>query len=577
MKLNKICLIALSSLIIVNINAMPVYMDNEMYLEARSGKYVEDRGVLVENEPDLGYLVYRDSVGKERTIKYNELDVVVEKQPYYESYDKMGYIDELFPNFEFDSRDSDMRNIAIGDSIYLRFDTNNNLKYISATSDYIMRYGKIHTLDKNNKLIMIRDDKNRLYTYEYSDDITISKKGKILNINQVREGEYIKLLLKQNILSAGELDEILVEVVVDGDTRIIENLYTGQMLNLDTYKKEINLSNGKRLSDNGLIDTKAVLKLAIEPSSLLAYSRGKQVSVDYIKRYLKQSNVYTATEKFMGKERVAKINFNDTKEKLLPTSEVIYSAPGVVKLRSGESLVVSNDAIVVKDNRLVEPHSILVGDRLQTVITGNNTLSLAKVSTPISTEKLEVFRGRIREIEDNDSFEVETFSLLDENVWYYYPQPRTFTIDKNTKLFKEDGIVDGGIDGFISYGEDSNRNSVYTVIANGDRALSIIDMPYTKESIRGVIYKVEKDMVYLKDVYYYNRKKDTWDLFSNKNIGVSIAVKPNSVIVKNGDLTRIDTLEKGDTLSVMIEDNIKELVEDKDRQVTVDGYLLEVR
>ena len=80
------------------------------------------------------------------TATYYPYDLQVEKQPYYESEDKIGYLDEMFPNFSYDPRDTDISNIKAGDCIYVRKNQEGVITYISAYNDYIMRYGKIISL-----------------------------------------------------------------------------------------------------------------------------------------------------------------------------------------------------------------------------------------------------------------------------------------------------------------------------------------------------------------------------------------------------------------------------------------------
>ena len=110
---------------------IPNYYNETEYNEANSNVIREARGVVVENDPTLGYLTYRTSSGV-RTANYYRDSIEVEKQPYYESADRIGYIDQLFPNFQFDPRDTTIDTIKPGDNVYLRFNGDGNITYISA-------------------------------------------------------------------------------------------------------------------------------------------------------------------------------------------------------------------------------------------------------------------------------------------------------------------------------------------------------------------------------------------------------------------------------------------------------------
>ncbi len=76
--------------------------------------YSELRGIVVENNTEYGYIVVIDNNGKKVTKNYYTDQIEVEKQPYYESGDDIGYLDQMFPNFEYDPRDTTIDEIEPG-------------------------------------------------------------------------------------------------------------------------------------------------------------------------------------------------------------------------------------------------------------------------------------------------------------------------------------------------------------------------------------------------------------------------------------------------------------------------------
>ena len=536
------------------------YLTQEEYRDVVNDNYYEDRGIVVENRPSLGYLVYKNGYGQEITAAYYPYEVQVEKQPYYEEEDRIGYLDEMFPNFTYDPRDTDISNIKPGDCIYLRMNKDNNITYISAYNDYVMRYGKIISFDFNTGTtlsLQLQDDKGNVYYYEIDATTPITKGSKLINASAMKVGDWAKLLVCEKILGEGIIDEEVLEIVVDNDT----------------YKKLINIKNAQTLGKSAWTTYKSLVRVGIDANTAEAYYNGNRISADYMNRYMKNSDgyVYIAAESYKGSENAVKLNFQGAYQKTLPPSQVISATANSVKLLSGETITISNDSIVVRDKRLVGAPNIMVGDTLQAVLTGENNLAVGRVtSTPTETGTLQVYRGRIKKITTGESFKVETFSLLQDNIWYYHPTPQTFTIDMNTKFYSTEGLVTGGIDKFVAHGAESNIGNVFTIIAMGDQVHAVVDMPYTLEATRGEIYAIDGENIQIKDVYYYDPKKNNWSEYSQKNLGGTITLGANTMIIKNGKVVPASKLEVGDTVSAMVDANFKTA------KGTVTGYIIYV-
>lgn len=553
--------------------SVPVYYDQQEYMDTLYDNYSEDRGIVIENNPQLGYITYRNSNGATITRSYYANEISVEKQPYYETEDKIGYLDEMFPYFKYDSRDTTIGSIKAGDCIYIRMDKDKYVTYISAYNDYIMRYAKVNTFNFNSEgatNIILEDERGNIYSYDLDLSTPVTKGGVPGSISIIKPGDWVKILVSQKILGEGIIEENIEEVVVDNDTRIISNIYRGQVTAIDKYKNLLNLKNAQALGKLNWGSYNNLLRLNINTQNIKPYLIGNQVSLDYISRNLKnaQGYAYVAAENYKGKEYAAKINFQSKLQNTLEPSTVTYASSGVIKLLSGETLYVAEDAIIVRDNKLVESHNIMVGDVLQAVVTGGNKLAVGKVSSDVTTASLEVFRGRIKKIKDSEEFQFETFSLLDGNKWYFHPTPRTFSIDVDTKFYDEGGYVVGGIDKFLAYGEESEVDNVYTVVAVGDKAHMIVKMPYVTNAAKGQVYKVDDNSIGIKDVYYYHKSQKKWLEYSKKNIGATINVGANSIIIKDGKVIPPSKLQKGDIISAMISTNLK------DTTGSADGYII---
>ena len=552
------------------------YLTQSEYSDVLYDNYTEDRGIVVENCPDLGYLVYKNNKGQVITRNYFSGEVTVEKQPYYEEEDRIGYLDELFPNFTYDPRDSYMENIGAGDCVYIRMNAEGYITYISAYNDYIMRYGKIVSFNYNEGStvsLQLQDERGSLYYYDVDLKTPVTKGKKNIALNAIKNGEWAKILVSQKILGEGIIGEDVLEIVLDNDTRMISNVYRGQLTSLDSFKKVLNIKNVQSLGKNAWGSYGSLMGLGIDGNTAAIYNGGARVSADYLNRYLINTDgyVYVAAENYKGKENAVKLNVQGKYEKTLPTTKVISSTLSTVKLLSGENLTISEDSILIRDNRLVDAGSIVVGDAIQAVVTANDRLAVGVLSTEnVKTGSLSVYRGRVKKVTGGESFEVQTFSMLEDNKWYYYPTPQIFTIDASTRFYTEAGIVEGGINNFFSYGKDSTVGEVYTIIADGEHALMVVDMPYVIESIKGEVYKTEQGEVDLKDVYYFNTSSKKWMEYSKKNVGATVTTAENTVAIKNGKIVPVSALEAGDQVKVMVDQNLKTAGN------SVKGYILVV-
>jgi hypothetical protein len=562
---------------------IPNYYTEDEYNEAKSNTINEAYGVIVENNSMLGYLIYRNADGATKTANYYRDSLEVEKQPYYESIDRIGYIDELFPSFQFDARDTTIDTIKAGDSVYMRFNSLGEVTYISAYNDYIMRYGKVVNFDTQAVdlygYLTIQDEKGEQYTYNVPLLTPISKKTSSYTLGSLKVGEWVKLLVVQRLFGEGIIEEEVLEIVVDDDYKTITGIYRGELLQIDNYKNLLRLKNTQLLKKSGWSAYSDITNLNLDTKTLAAYYLGNQISVDYMTRALRNTEgyVYAALENYMGKDSAVKLNFQSKKQTTLPTTQIIYSAPGIIRLLTGETIYVAEDAIVVRDKRLIDGNAIMVGDTVQVILTGADKAAIINVLPDQTQTSLQIFRGRIKKVQDREQFEVETFSILEDYTWYYHPTPRTFNIDAYTKFYKGEGLVENGVNSFLSYGETTEVGNVYTLAVVGDQVTYLTDMPYTKEAIVGTIYESDATGFKLQDVQYYDTTYKRWLTWSKKNVGVKVELPDNSMVVKGGTIVKKTALEEGDKVIVMLDDALITTSTDTQTQPSVKGYIVSVQ
>ena len=334
----------------------------------------------------------------------------------------------------------------------------------------------------------------------------------------------------------------------------------------------VNLKSTQQLGKAGWGPYSSLTRIAVDENKTKAYYIGNQISFDYINRYMRNAEgyAYVATENYKGKESAVKLNFQSKSQTTLEPSMVVYTSGNMIRLLSGQTIYIAEDAIIVRDKRLVDGNSIMVGDTIQAVVTGENKLAVGNIVNKEMTNSLEIYRGRIDKIDDREEFKVETFSLLQGTTWYYHPTPHTFAIDDTTKFYNKEGYVAGGLEAFIDYGEDSLVNKVFTIVAEGGQAKIITDSFYSTEAVKGEVYKVDGDAVSIKDVYYYDGSKKIWREYSRKNTGAEIKIEGNTTIIKDGEVIPARMLEPGDKVSVITDVSLKSA------NGSVKGYIIQV-
>ena len=159
-----------STIIPIHAETFPDMTPRE-YREAEREAIKEEIGLVIENHPALGYLVYVNHQGRKVTRNYYKNQVKVEKKSYYEVEDLIGYIDQMFPNFQFDPRDTTAEHVQPGDYIYMHLSPDRTITHISASTDHIVRYGKVKQFSPggmDTSKMVLEDENSQIFHLEVS-------------------------------------------------------------------------------------------------------------------------------------------------------------------------------------------------------------------------------------------------------------------------------------------------------------------------------------------------------------------------------------------------------------------------
>lgn len=541
----------------------------------------EIRGVVTENNSDLGYITIIDDNRQEITKSYYKNTVKVEKQQYYDKMDEIGYIDSVFPNFSYDPRDIYIDDIEAGDIVFLTIDENDNqfIKAANAVTNYNLKYGKIKQLTVQDRYtsVLMEYENNQTEWIDILNDTFISKNANPANISDIIAGDWIKILVNEAVISPGYTIQSAKEVTIEGSARYITSLYKAQLLGINPTQNQLTLKNVQTLNEDGWSDYQQVKSLNLNNSQEVEYYyNNKRVSLDFAVSRLKNGyETYVATQTAFGGEKAVKVTFRDSRDQLLSKDNIIYSdGNGNIGISNKSNISTDEGTIVVRHGRLTDGINIMVPDYATISLNGENKAAIVKIEDTPNTSGLMVQRGRIKSIDEGKSFTVQSEAILNDMKWSYTPIQRVFTIDYETQFYNADGWVEPNQ--FIDYTDQTSVDKVYTIITDGDRALQVIDSPYTRNGIRGTIYAVEagdngNTVVKLKDSYIYlaDQKTGAWTSISNKNTALNITIPNNYVIIKNNKSVGISELKVGNQIRVMT-DVLNEKPTEAD---TINGYI----
>lgn len=551
----------------------------EIEVIAEPALYGELSGIVKEINTTFKYINIITWDGEEVTTNYVESGLIVEKQMYYDEYDEIGYIDEMFPDYRFDERDNTIDAVEVGDIVHMRLDTQNDgyITMISAKTNYIVKFGEVKEIshfgaEGSSLMVELEDLSTAVYHIEHS--VPIKKLGKNVSMAELQPGDTVRMLINQAVINPGTISESVKELVIDAYGYQVEGVYRGSMGTFNQVQNELTLLDAYELGLTGWRDYNDAMKIEMSYEVDYFYN-GDQTTLNYILNSLVSDDleVYVATEDYYGKEVARMVSIRSGRDTIIDYTNVTY-ANGFDTMNL---LSVANDigmdpgTIVVKNDRLVEVGNIMSPDYAQVALNDGYKAAVINIEPEPSNDGIDVFRGRLASIEDGQSFTVHSHAALLDIEWIYSPIERIFNIDHNTVIIEEDGPVD--IDDFISYSDITKVDNVYTIIADGDYASHVIENPYAKEAITGEIYDITADQLSVKDVMVYSSDDGLWDELSYANSYAFVDLLENSIILKNNEVIPYYQLEEGDRIKVLTTDDLQELLLlDDERAIT--GYII---
>lgn len=535
----------------------------------------EVTGIVLENNTDYGYIALMTSSGEEIVKSYFADDVFVEKQPHYTDADAVGYIDQIFPNFQYDIRDTTIDEIEIGDTVVIRSksDDLNYIDQISAKTNYSIKEGKIVELADSEAYFTasVQDNSGLVSIYEIPKSISVTKGGTPVNTYEIMTGDYIKLLVNEAIVTPGQTVEIVKEAYIEDSGHEISTILKGQIGSINFIQNTVALQHSYTLHTDGWRNYQQIRQLSFDNNTIEYYHDGTRISLDYVRNNLTHlgGDVYIALEESFGGETISKLTFRSERDQEVDPDLITAIEGGNIVTASGETIEVDNGTIIRKNGNLVNVSAINMNDYVYITLNGDGRAAVLDVDSPEIKIIPSVGRVRVASIIENKSFTTSSISILQGDAWQYSPIQRTFTIDEQTLFMREDGIQ--LITSFIGYTDDSSIDRSFTIVYEGDRVTHLVENDYPQYLVSGTIYEPGTEMIQIKDAKYLD-EDDIWQVLSivNPTIDIAIAGSSSTLVMKDNKVVSLDSLQANDQIVVYV----MEIPEEPVSGMEVEGVII---
>ncbi len=510
-------------------------------------------GIVEDNNPQLGYITLYNEDGTGISPQARRQMLLRRTFIYYDTYG----IEVLK-----DGQKAGIDDVEPGDSVFLQLDDDGYVKAISAVSNYTVRYGRV--ISKRPSGITVRFENGNSQVLSVDDSVIVVADGRLSDYSNVKDGDRVKLILHITPRSTK-----VKEIVVEDSRHYMTGIYKGQVLYINPMSNTVVLQNleafdrGRWVKGGQNLFTG--IKLADEYS---LYFRGREISLKESDR-LGGLNAYIAVQKdYGGEEKAVVVSFMNGYDAEVTYDDsvrsVAYGSGEIRLFKENRSIKYDEGSIIIKDGRLVTGSSIEQSDTVyvsavRDYSSSNFYAGVIQIEKRSGGSGFDIYRGRIRSIEEGRSFTVESFSRFEGNSWKYFNTPKTFNITYDTRLLDENGVASMG--NFVGYGENSYLGKVVYIVASDLESVVISTAPFGPEgtTVKGTVYEMaggstgeegtvteEPDELKIYDTAVYDAARDEWKDGSE----MTLSILKNSIILKDGRIIRPSEIKKGDRVKV---------------------------
>jgi len=509
------------------------------------------KGIVEENNPDLGYLTLYNEDGSGTGSSSG---------PLLRTYN---YVDQNKTEVLRNHKPVKADKIQAGDTAYIRLDADGDIASVSAVDNYITKYGKV--ISKLPTQIAVQYDDGTQQVLPANNSVIVIRDKLLVGLKALKDGDRVRLLLNVNGKSTD-----LKEITIEGDEHYISNIYKGTITKIDGMSNKITVM-GMQVFNRGSWDYTPRKGSTVVPlaGDFKIYSGDTVLDIDDANKLLHSNEAYIAVEKtYGGEEKVVLLSYRNSLDTQVPVASdtianAVSGSGSFMLSRENRKVGYSDGSIVVKYGRLVTGNSLSNNDAAYFALdraysSGDYYASVVKVDEPQLSGGPTIYRGRISAVNDEKDLTLESFSELQGMDWRYYNTPKTFNITLDTRVLDDGGVLN--ISDFKGYGSDSYLKRTVYVVAEGINALLISTAPYGIENMKGTVYSISGNSISLRNARLYDSTTYMWNNTGN----AEISLLKNTVVIKNGKVINTSGIAKGDNVRVV----------KKDTTAAGDGYII---
>lgn len=322
--------------------------------------------------------------------------------------------------------------------------------YIMAGSRF--KRGQVLFISKDQIELKVNQERVK---YRITPNTIYFKEGKIVNVNQIKEGD--KVLLNFDSIYTSEVASVKIE---DAE-QIISGILKGKIELVDERNKEILLKSPYIYKEGKWLPYEKD-KVSLKTGAGRFYTGAESIPLKTLKAF-KDKEVYVAYDKSFGRMTVSKLT---TKNGLAQEYQAKVSN---IEYTTGQMVVDNNlmhfteGTIVIKDNRIVDSLNINKNkDVMVTVdsIHGKKNTSLVSMTSSILDDrvdesKISIYRGKLEDIFDYEieigkiNYRLDYLKLTDQ-IWKQVKDSQRFSMSEDTLIYDSELKEEIDVGHFVS-------------------------------------------------------------------------------------------------------------------------------
>lgn len=415
---------------------------------------------------------------------------------------------------------------------------------------------------KSASRLEVKDDDNQEQTYQITGSTSFARNNKVVGWSDLQSGDYLKIYLN------GYNSDQAFKVEVTGSSNTIAGLYLAKLQSVDLTSSQVTLTDITKYHNGAWESSSSFTKLKVASSAQI-YNSGVRVTLDTLKGSYAGYYCYFATSTSLGEERIVKMNLKNGYDRKYTGSinNLSINLSSLTVDQVSAELKYDDGIIVVRNNQLIKPESLTIGEQGIYFVNEENDIKQAKVIVMESVDapSLTIYRGVVSRVR-TEYVDLSTYSILSEND---FDEERSSTNTVRLELTDETEILNGMVSTsvyeqtksqFVTRGLAGGYADSYVyVIADREIALAVNLTPqitssnvdtrlYTGESIiNGTLdAEVTASSASLTDVKSRNMALHEWEMVGDTTVDLSKAM-----IVKNNRVIGTTSLNKGDVLYIL--------------------------